>query len=115
MTDAQDLANDIRNRLADNAAVRRVGIEVLWAAAPGQSLTIRARHRNRVLTLERSSGWLGRPAASIALELAHELVAEALATGRPALAPPRWRTLYRPDAPAAGASADPAEDPIPRR
>lgn len=118
MTDAQDVANEIRDRLADNAALRRVGIEVLWAAAPAQRLSVRARHRDRVLTIERGAGWLGRPAGALALEMAHELVAEALANGRPALAPPLWRTLYQPDArptAAAGAAADPAPDPVPPR
>ncbi len=116
MIDSQTVANDIRDRLADNPAVRRVGIELLWAAAPDQVLTVRAKHRNRVLTLERPAGWLSRPAANLAQELAHELVAEALANDRPAVAPPRWRTMARSEVqPLPGMEPDPMLDPTPPR
>jgi hypothetical protein len=91
MIQLQSIANDIRDRLLENEAIRRLRVEVLWAAGNPDALTIRARHRDRVLTVERGGRWHQRPAEQQAAELAHELVSSALDTLRPAPAPPRWR------------------------
>jgi hypothetical protein len=89
MTELQRIANDIRDRLLENDAVRRLGVELLWAAGDTDTITIRARHRDRVLTVERGGPWHQRPPERQAEEIAHELVGLALDTVRPA--PPRQR------------------------
>jgi hypothetical protein len=71
MTDFQALANDVRDRVLEHEAVRRVAIEVLWATGTAQGLTLRARHRDRVLTLARHGTWHERTAEELAAELAH--------------------------------------------
>jgi hypothetical protein len=91
MIELQSIANEIRDRLVEHEAIRRLGIEVLWAAGNPDVLTIRARHRDRVLTVERSAPWHERPAHEQAVQLAHELVGNALDTLRAAPPPPRWR------------------------
>jgi hypothetical protein len=56
---------------------------VLWTAGSPDELVVRARHRDRVLTIERSGEWFHQPGEELAAELAHEL------TGRSAGQPPR--------------------------
>lgn len=99
MIDLQSIANQIRDRLLENDAVSRLGIEVLWAAGSPDHLTIRVRHRDRVLTVERGARWHRRPPDQQAAELAHELVGHALDTLRATPSPPSWpRSAEEPDA-----------------
>ncbi len=93
MIHLQSVANEIRDRLFEHPGVRRVGIEFLWAAVTPAGLTVRVRHRNRVLTVERQGQWEQRRADDLASEIASELIAEALATTRPATPPFRWRWM----------------------
>jgi hypothetical protein len=82
MTDPQRTANEIRDHLLDHPILRRLGIEVLWTAGVPDALVVRARHRDRVLTLERAGSWESQPASELATELVHELTGEALANRR---------------------------------
>lgn len=82
MTDPQRAANEIRDHLLDHPVLRRLGIEVLRTAGVGDTLVVRARHRDRVLTLERLGSWASQSAGEVATELVHELTSEALANGR---------------------------------
>jgi hypothetical protein len=91
MVQLQSIANEIRDHLLDNEAVRRLRIEVLWAAGSADTLTVRARHRDRVLTVERDDRWHLRSPEEQAAELAHELVGRALDNLRATPAPARWR------------------------
>jgi hypothetical protein len=92
MSDQQGTANDVRDRLVDNPTLQRLGIEVLWTAGTPDSLVVRARHRDRVLTIERSGEWFKQPARELAAELAHELTGEALGNRRAGTPPaPRRR------------------------
>jgi hypothetical protein len=92
MNEQQDIANEVRDRLVDNPTLRRLGIEVLWTAGSPDELVVRARHRDRVLTIERSGEWFHQPGEELAAELAHELTGEALGNRRPATPPaPRRR------------------------
>jgi hypothetical protein len=117
MNQLQNLANEIRDRLLENEAVRRLGIEVLWASGSAESLTVRARHRDRVLTVERTGRWHRRTTEAQASELGHELVADALDTLRAQPAPPRWRIgpadtgpgCARPGSPTRPAASAPAQ------
>jgi hypothetical protein len=92
MTDRQRRANQIRDCLVENGLLHHLGVEILWAAAAGDRLTIRTRHRNRVLTVERAGAWFDRDPVDLAAELSHELVAEALGNRRAAHPSiPAWR------------------------
>lgn len=97
MIDPQRSANEIRDRLAEHSAIERLGIEVLRAVAGPDGLTVRARRRDHVVTVQRGGAWTLRPLEELASELAHELVAEALGTRRtePWL---RWQPAARPRA-----------------
>jgi hypothetical protein len=109
MIQFQSIANEIRDCLLENDAVRRLRIEVLWVVGNPDALTIRARHRDRVLTVERAAPWHRPSPEQQAAELAHELVGNALDTLRAAPAPPRRRRWA--DGPDAG---HPRQDPRPR-
>jgi hypothetical protein len=109
MIQFQSIANEIRDCLLENDAMRRLRIEVLWVVGNPDALTIRARHRDRVLTVERAAPWHQQSPEQQAAELAHELVAVALDTLRAAPAPPRWRRWA--DGPDAGR---PLPDATPR-
>lgn len=91
MSDPQSRADEIRNLVEEHEPARRVGLEVLWASGTSGALTLRARHHDRVLTVERSAEWLTADPASLAMELSRELVTEALGTERPHVPPPLWR------------------------
>lgn len=94
MTSEQHAANLIRDRLVENAILHHLEVELLWAAGTASGLTIRIRHRNRVLTLERGGAWWTRDLDELASELAHELIAEALGNQRELVPPaPVWRRL----------------------
>jgi hypothetical protein len=98
MIDQQGMANDVRDRLVDNPTLQRLGIEVLWTAGTPDELVVRARHRDRVLTIERSGEWFKQPGRELAAELAHELTGEALGTRRAGTPPaPRRRPESFPD------------------
>lgn len=91
MIDPQKRADEIRNLLEEHEAIGRVGLEVLWASGSPDALALRARHHDRVITLERGPGWVVAQPATLALELSSELVSEALGTERPGVPPPLWR------------------------
>jgi hypothetical protein len=91
MNDQQGIANDVRDRLVDNPTLRRVGIEVLWTTGGIDGLVVRARHRDRVLTVERSGEWFHQPGSALAAELAHELTGEALGNRRAGTLSAPWR------------------------
>lgn len=91
MSDPQRRADEIRNLVEEHDAIRRVGLEVLWATGTAGELTLRARHHDRVLTIERGAEWLAAEPSLLALELASELITEALGTDRPDVPPPLWR------------------------
>jgi hypothetical protein len=91
MIDPQSIANDIRDRVVDHPTIRRLGIEVLWAAANAQRLMVRVRHRDQVLDVERAESWTRRPIPELADELAHELIGGALGTRRPMIPAPRLK------------------------
>lgn len=90
MIDPQSMANDIRDRITDNPAIRRVGLELLWAAGTTSCLTVRVRHRDHILDVERGGSWTGRTPAELADELVHELIAEALGNRRPSHPVTHW-------------------------
>jgi hypothetical protein len=90
MNDQQGIANDVRDRLVDNPTLQRLGIEVLWTTGV-DGLVVRARHRDRVLTIERSGEWFQQSGADLAAELAHELTGEALGNRRAGTLSAPWR------------------------
>jgi hypothetical protein len=90
MIDPQTIANGIRDHVVDHPIIRRLGIEVLWAAGTTERLTVRVRHRDQVLDVQRGVAWTRRDVAELGDELAHELVGEALGTRRPIVPASRW-------------------------
>jgi hypothetical protein len=92
MIEPQSLANEIRDHLSEHPTLKRLGVEVLRAAATNGNLVLRARHRDRVLTVGRTGGWEDEPASDVASALGRELVAEAL-SGLPVST--RWRRHLR--------------------
>jgi len=101
MIDPQRVANEIRECVSDSDTVRRLKIEILSAAGNLERLTVRARHRDRVLSMTRSGEWWRQPPNGLALGLAQELVAEVLAPlpgVADAAVPARPRRYLRPRA-----------------
>lgn len=90
MNDPQNQADRIREMVSETDAVRRLGIEVLWAAGTADGVTIRARRQRRTLTAARGRGWLGEPAQTLASGLSRDLVADVLAPPPSLAAEPRW-------------------------
>lgn len=91
MTDPQVQANRVRELVAESDTLRRLGIEVLWAAGTAEEVRVRARRDDRTLTAARGAGWLGEPETRLAEGLTRELVADVLAPPPPMReARPRW-------------------------
>lgn len=91
MSHPQKRADAIRNLVEEAEATGRVGLEVLWASGDPEELRLRARHHDRVITITRGPEWVAVEPVALALELATELVSEALGTERPALPSAAWR------------------------
>ena len=91
MSNPQKQADEVRNMVQEHEAIGRVGLEVLWASGAPSELVLRARHHDRVITIERGPGWTAAEPVALALELASELITEALGTERPAVPPALWR------------------------
>ncbi|HUE76362.1 MAG TPA: hypothetical protein VMM83_00345 [Longimicrobiales bacterium] len=91
MNDPQRQADRIRELVADTDAVRRLGIEVLWAEGTPDEVTLRARRQDATLTAARGPGWLDESAQALATTLSRDLVADVLAPPHPmTLDAPRW-------------------------
>lgn len=110
MNDPQYQADRIRELVADTDLVRRLGIEVLWAAGTADGVTVRARRESLMLTAHRGNGWLAEPADDLAMVLTRDLVADVLAPPAPmGRNVPRWgraadRAHRRPGPPGAARS-----------
>lgn len=78
MNDPQYQADRIRELVAETDVIRRLGIEVLWAAGTPDGVTVRARRQSLTLTARRGDGWLAEPAHDLATALTRDLVADAL-------------------------------------
>lgn len=90
MNDPQTQADRIRELVAETDAVRRLGIEVLWAMGTPDSVTVRARRERRTITAGRGWGWMGEPEDALADTLSRDLVADVLAPPPMAATAPRW-------------------------
>lgn len=91
MNDPQYQADRIRELVSETDAVRRLGIEVLWAAGTADGVTLRARRQELTLTARRGPGWLAEAAHSLATTISHDLVADVFAPPPPmARNAPRW-------------------------
>lgn len=93
MEDPQRTADILRELVADENVIHRLGIEILRAEADGDQVTLRARHRHRIVALHRGAGWRTRPLPELSRELAGELAAEALS---PSMAGPMARPSRAP-------------------